>query len=174
MPSTGARACQACKAVASSSRGAERGKPSASRSANPSRSLSRDLAAADALRWGARREHCRAFPKAFIAHFAISGTLKLAPLACRRFPMRIRPWALQAMIFEQFEQVARDQDKTAGPAGAPNGAAGFRAGFAVLRHHRGAAGRRAWASIPSPPRRTFIFPVTLGEFVKFYEDAAAA
>ena len=42
--------------------------------------------------------------------FPISGVLKPAPLAWRDFP-KDSAMGLQAMIFEQFEQVARDQDK---------------------------------------------------------------
>jgi len=80
---------------------------------------------------------------------------------------------LQAMIFEQFEQVARDQDKPLGRL-APEtvlldsglDSLCFAIIVARLEDQLGVD--------PFTASEDVFFPVTLGEFVKFYEDAAAA
>ena len=80
---------------------------------------------------------------------------------------------LQTMIFEQFEQVARDQDKALGRL-APEtvlldsglDSLCFAIIVARLEDQLGVD--------PFTQSEDVYFPVTLGEFVKFYEDAAAA
>jgi acyl carrier protein len=80
---------------------------------------------------------------------------------------------LQTVIFEQFEQVARDQDKKLG-ALTPDlvlldsglDSLCFAIVVAKLEDTLGVD--------PFTASDNVFFPVTLGEFVKFYEDAAAA
>jgi hypothetical protein len=80
---------------------------------------------------------------------------------------------LQAMIFEQFEQVARDQDKVLGKL-APEtvlldsglDSLCFAIVVARLEDRLGVD--------PFSNSENHFFPVTMGEFVKFYEDAVAA
>ncbi len=80
---------------------------------------------------------------------------------------------LQAMIFEQFEQVARDQEKAIAPLSGDlvlleSGLDSlcFAIIVAKLEDELGVD--------PFTASEDVYFPVTLGEFVKFYEDAAAA
>ena len=79
---------------------------------------------------------------------------------------------LQAMIFEQFEQVARDQDKKLAKL-APG-----------LRLQESGLDSLCFAIImarlednlgldPFTASDDVLLPATLGEFVKFFEDAAA-
>ena len=77
------------------------------------------------------------------------------------------------MIFEQFEQVARDQDKTTGPADDDTVLLEFGLDslcFAIIV----ARLEDELGVDPFTASEDVYFPVTLGEFVKFYEDAAAA
>jgi acyl carrier protein len=79
---------------------------------------------------------------------------------------------IQAMIFEQFEQVARDQNKQLGPL-APEtvlldsglDSLCFAIIVARLEDELGVD--------PFTAAEDVYFPVTMGDFVKFYEDAAA-
>ena len=80
---------------------------------------------------------------------------------------------VQAMIFEQFEQVARDQEKTIAPLSddlvlldSGLDSLCFAIVVAKLEDELGVD--------PFTASEDVYFPVTLGEFVKFYEDAAAA
>jgi acyl carrier protein len=80
---------------------------------------------------------------------------------------------IQTMIFEQFEQVARDQEKAVAPLSADlvlleSGLDSlcFAIIVAKLEDELGVD--------PFTASEDVYFPVTLGEFVKFYEDAAAA
>ena len=80
---------------------------------------------------------------------------------------------IQSMIFEQFEQVARDQNKPLGTL-APEtvllesglDSLCFAVIVARLEDELGVD--------PFTAAEDVYFPVTLGDFVKFYEDAAAA
>ncbi|HEY5337649.1 MAG TPA: acyl carrier protein [Rhizomicrobium sp.] len=80
---------------------------------------------------------------------------------------------IQSMIFEQFEQVARDQNKPLVPL-APDmvlldsglDSLCFAIIVAKLEDELGVD--------PFTAAEDVYFPVTLGDFVKFYEDAAAA
>jgi acyl carrier protein len=79
---------------------------------------------------------------------------------------------LQTMIFEQFEQVARDQEKTLTRLNADTvlldsglDSLCFAIIVARLEDELGID--------PFTAAEDVFFPVTLGEFVKFYEDAAA-
>jgi acyl carrier protein len=81
--------------------------------------------------------------------------------------------SLQAMIFEQFEQVARDQDKKLGPLTPQTvllesglDSLCFAIIVARLEDELGVD--------PFTASENVFFPVTMGDFVKFYEDAAAA
>jgi acyl carrier protein len=79
---------------------------------------------------------------------------------------------VQALIFEQFEQVARDQDKKLARL-SPDmvlldsglDSLCFAIIVARLEDELGVD--------PFTAAEDVFFPVTLGEFVKFYEDAAA-
>ena len=80
---------------------------------------------------------------------------------------------IQALIFEQFEQVALAQEKTVAPlteelvlleSGLDSLC--FAIIVAKLEDELGVD--------PFTASENVYFPVTLGEFVKFYEDAAAA
>jgi hypothetical protein len=80
---------------------------------------------------------------------------------------------LQAKIYEQFEQVARDQDKTLAPLASDTvllesglDSLCFAIIVAKLEDELGVD--------PFTAAEDVFFPVTVGEFVKFYEDAAAA
>jgi hypothetical protein len=80
---------------------------------------------------------------------------------------------LQAMIFEQFEQVARDQDKqlarlTPDTVLLDSGLDSLCFAIIVARLED------EFGLDPFTAAPDVFFPVTLGEFVKFYEDAAAA
>ncbi|HWY60983.1 MAG TPA: hypothetical protein VNW15_03700 [Rhizomicrobium sp.] len=78
---------------------------------------------------------------------------------------------LQAMIFEQFEQVAREQDKKLGKL-AP-GMVLLEAGLDSLCFAIIVARLEDNLGVdPFTMSEDVFFPVTLGEFVKFYEDAA--
>jgi acyl carrier protein len=79
---------------------------------------------------------------------------------------------IQTMIFEQFEQVARDQDKTLSPLSSDlvlleSGLDSlcFAIIVAKLEDELGVD--------PFTAAEDVYFPVTLGDFVKFYEDAVA-
>jgi acyl carrier protein len=78
---------------------------------------------------------------------------------------------VQAMIFEQFEQVARDQEKTIAPLSddlvlleSGLDSLCFAIVVAKLEDELGVD--------PFTASEDVYFPVTLGEFVKFYEAAA--
>jgi acyl carrier protein len=80
--------------------------------------------------------------------------------------------SLQTMIFEQFEQVARDQEKTLTRLNADTvlldsglDSLCFAIIVARLEDELGVD--------PFTAAEDVFFPVTLGEFVKFYENAAA-
>jgi acyl carrier protein len=80
---------------------------------------------------------------------------------------------LQAMIFEQFEQVARDQDKqlarlTPDTVLLDSGLDSLCFAIIVARLED------EFGLDPFTAAQDVFFPVTLGEFVKFYEDAATA
>lgn len=80
---------------------------------------------------------------------------------------------LQAMIFEQFEQVARDQEKqldalTPGTVLLESGLDSLCFAIIVARLED------QLGVDPFTASEDVFFPVTMGEFVKFYEDAAAA
>jgi acyl carrier protein len=79
---------------------------------------------------------------------------------------------LQAMIFEQFEQVARDQEKplarlTSDTVLLDSGLDSLCFAIIVARLED------ELGVDPFTAAEDVFFPVTLGEFVKFYEDAAA-
>ena len=79
---------------------------------------------------------------------------------------------LQAMIFEQFEQVARDQNKKLGKL-AP-GTALQESGLDSLCFAIIVARLEDDLGLdPFTASEDVLLPVTVGEFVKFYEDAAA-
>jgi len=80
---------------------------------------------------------------------------------------------LQAMIFEQFEQVAHDQEKplarlTPDTVLLDSGLDSLCFAIIVARLED------ELGVDPFTAAEDVFFPVTLGEFVKFYEDAAAA
>jgi acyl carrier protein len=80
---------------------------------------------------------------------------------------------LQALIFEQFEQVARDQEKplirlTPDTVLLDSGLDSLCFAIIVARLED------VLGVDPFTAAEDVFFPVTLGEFVKFYEDAAAA
>jgi acyl carrier protein len=80
---------------------------------------------------------------------------------------------LQAMIFEQFELVARDQDKklaTLEPETVLLESGLDSLCFAIIV----ARLEDELGVDPFTSSEDVFFPVTMGEFVKFYEDAAAA
>jgi acyl carrier protein len=80
---------------------------------------------------------------------------------------------LQAMIFEQFEQVARDQDRKLGKL-APETVL-LESGLDSLCFAIIVARLEDELGVdPFTSSEDVFFPVTVGEFVKFYEDAAAA
>ena len=79
---------------------------------------------------------------------------------------------LQAMIFEQFEQVARDQEKKLGEL--TPGTVLLESGLDSLCFAIIVARLEDQLGVdPFTASEDVFFPVTLGEFVKFYEDAAA-
>ena len=80
---------------------------------------------------------------------------------------------LQTMIFEQFEQVARDQEKklarlTPDTVLLDSGLDSLCFAIIVARLED------ELGVDPFTAAEDVFFPVTLGEFVKFYENAAAA
>jgi acyl carrier protein len=80
---------------------------------------------------------------------------------------------LQALIFEQFEQVARDQEKklarlTPDTVLLESGLDSLCFAIVVARLED------ELGVDPFTAAEDVFFPVTRGEFVKFYEDAAAA
>ena len=78
---------------------------------------------------------------------------------------------LQAMIFEQFEQVARDQDKKLGKL-VPETVL-LESGLDSLCFAIIVARLEDQLGVdPFTASEDVFFPVTMGEFVKFYEDAA--
>jgi acyl carrier protein len=80
---------------------------------------------------------------------------------------------LQAVIFEQFEQVARDQGKKLGKL--EPGTVLLESGLDSLCFAIIVARLEDKLGIdPFSAAADVFFPVTMGEFVKFYEDAAAA
>ena len=80
---------------------------------------------------------------------------------------------IQAMIFEQFEQVARDQEKPIAPLSGD--LVLLESGLDSLCFAIIVAKLEDELGIdPFTASEDVYFPVTLGEFVKFYEDAAAA
>jgi acyl carrier protein len=80
---------------------------------------------------------------------------------------------IQTMIFEQFEQVARDQDKTLSPL--TNDLVLLDSGLDSLCFAIIVAKLEDELGIdPFTAADDVYFPVTLGDFVKFYEDAAVA
>jgi acyl carrier protein len=85
---------------------------------------------------------------------------------------RERTMTVQAVIFEQFEQVARDQEKTIAPLSddlvlleSGLDSLCFAIVVAKLEDELGVD--------PFTASEDVYFPVTLGEFVKFYEAASA-
>lgn len=80
---------------------------------------------------------------------------------------------IQALIFEQFEQVAREQEKSIAPLS--GGLVLLESGLDSLCFAIIVAKLEDELGIdPFTASEDVYFPVTLGEFVKFYEDAAAA
>ena len=80
---------------------------------------------------------------------------------------------VQAMIFRQFEQVARDQDKAIAPLS--DDLVLLDSGLDSLCFAMIVAKLEDELGIdPFTASEEVYFPVTLGEFVKFYEDAGAA
>jgi hypothetical protein len=80
---------------------------------------------------------------------------------------------LQAVIFEQFEQVARDQDKMLGKL-APDTVL-LESGLDSLCFAIVVARLEDMLGVdPFSNSENGFFPVTMGEFVKFYEDAVPA
>ena len=80
---------------------------------------------------------------------------------------------LQARIFEQFEQVARDQDKKL--AGLSPDTVLLESGLDSLCFAIIVARLEDELGVdPFTASEDVFFPVTMGEFVKFYENAAAA
>ncbi len=80
---------------------------------------------------------------------------------------------IQATIFDQLEQVARDQDKALRPLQADlvlleSGLDSLCFAIIVARLED------ELGVDPFTASEDVYFPVTLGDFVKFYEDAAAA
>ena len=139
------------------------GKAMRQEAGKPAQIALRNLAAPDPLRLGGGREHEAdpsnlACAKRLYSLFPISGVLKPAPLAWRDFPKDSSAMGLQAMIFEQFQQVARDQDKPLAEL-APVGMVLLGSGLdsLLLRHHRGPAGKISWAWITSPLPRMCSF-----------------
>ncbi len=81
--------------------------------------------------------------------------------------------SLQAMIFEQFDQVARDQDKKL--AKLSDDTVLLESGLDSLCFAIIVARLEDELGVdPFTASEDVFFPATLGEFVKFYEDAAAA
>ncbi len=79
---------------------------------------------------------------------------------------------IQAMIFEQFEQVARDQEKSL--AALDGEMVLLESGLDSLCFAIIVARLEDELGVdPFTASEDVYFPVTLGEFVKFYEDAAA-
>ena len=79
---------------------------------------------------------------------------------------------MQALIFEQFEQVARDQEKAL--ATLSPGTVLLDSGLDSLCFAIIVARLEDELGVdPFTAAEDVFFPVTLGEFVKFYEDAAA-
>jgi acyl carrier protein len=81
--------------------------------------------------------------------------------------------SLQATIFDQFAQVARDQDKKLAPLSGDlvlleSGLDSLCFAILVARLED------ELGVDPFTASEDVYFPTTLGEFVKFYEDAAAA
>jgi hypothetical protein len=116
--------------------------------------------------------HFKAFPKGLYVLFPISGTLKRscyqASISRKRLAM-----GLEALIFEQFEQVARDQHKQLAaltPDMVLLDSSLDSLCFAIIM----ARLEDALGVDPFAAAEDVVFPATLGEFVKFYEDAATA
>lgn len=79
---------------------------------------------------------------------------------------------MQALIFEQFEQVARDQEKAL--ATLSPGTVLLDSGLDSLCFAIIVARLEDQLGVdPFTAAEDVFFPVTLGEFVKFYEDAVA-
>ena len=81
--------------------------------------------------------------------------------------------SVEALIYRQFEQVARDQDKQIAPLSGD--LVLLESGLDSLCFAIIVAKLEDELGIdPFTASEDVYFPVTLGEFVKFYEDAAAA
>ena len=81
--------------------------------------------------------------------------------------------SVQAVIFEQFEQVAREQEKTIAPLS--DDLVLLDSGLDSLCFAIVVAKLEDTLGVdPFTASEDVYFPVTLGEFVKFYEAAAAA
>jgi acyl carrier protein len=79
---------------------------------------------------------------------------------------------VQALVFEQFEQVAREQDKVIAPLS--DNLVLLESGLDSLCFAIIVAKLEDRLGIdPFTAAEDVYFPVTLGEFVKFYESAAA-
>ena len=79
---------------------------------------------------------------------------------------------VQALIFEQFTQVARDQDKELGALS--NDLVLLESGLDSLCFAIIVARLEDELGVdPFTTAEDVYFPVTLGDFVKFYEDAVA-
>ena len=86
---------------------------------------------------------------------------------------RFAAMGVQAKIYEQFEQVARDQDKKLAPL--TPGTVLLESGLDSLCFAIIVAKLEDELGVdPFTAAEDVFFPVTVGEFVKFYEDAAAA
>ena len=80
---------------------------------------------------------------------------------------------IQTMIFEQFEQVARDQEKTIAPL--TNDLVLLDSGLDSLCFAIIVARLEDQLGVdPFTASEDVYFPVTLGDFIKFYKDASAA
>lgn len=81
--------------------------------------------------------------------------------------------AIQTAVFEQFAQVAREQEKQLAPLNA--NLVLLESGLDSLCFALIVARLEDELGVdPFTASEDVYFPVTLGEFVKFYEDAAAA
>jgi acyl carrier protein len=116
--------------------------------------------------------HFKGLSRNLYPAFSISGPLKRA---CHHalFSGKRSVMALQALIFEQFEEVAHDQHKqlaalTPDMVLLDSGLDSLC--FAIIM----ARLEDALGVDPFTAAEDVIFPATLGEFVKFYEDAADA
>jgi acyl carrier protein len=105
--------------------------------------------------------------------FAISGSLKVERLdwGCK-FP-RVAPMSIETTVRAEFEQVAREQDKVL--AGLNDDTVLLESGLDSLCFAIIVARLEDQLGVdPFTASEDVYFPVTLGDFIKFYQDAAAA